>query len=80
MPSTANIERFRNWKRQYEAFYDQNKATFEKQGIKVTRAYLDRSIDAKIAARLVTLENDEGVNKITEETPIATTLKAMENL
>ena len=56
LASSASIERFRHWRRQYEAIYDQNETSFDKQGIKVARAYLNGAIDAKMAARLATLE------------------------
>ena len=41
---------------------------------------MDSSIDARLAARLVTLKIDEGVSKIEDETPIADIFKAMEKL
>ena len=80
LASSADMERFRHWKKQYKAFMNQNRAAFEKQGIEVARAYLTGSIDARLAARLATLKDDQGVATITDEMPIDGILEAMEKL
>ena len=80
LSSSASIERFCHWRKQYEAFMEQNKENFTKQGIKVARAFFDKAIDAKLLARLAMLRDDKGEKKITDATAITTILGYMQEL
>ena len=49
-------------------------------GVAISRAYFEQSIDARLATRLTTLQDDAREKKITEATTIETTLGMMEDL
>ena len=58
----------------------QNAKAFETQGLKIAKAYLDKSMDAKSATRLKTILDEAGVPKITDHKFIKATLKVLEQM
>ena len=80
LSSGALLEQFRHQNRQYEAFMEQNKEAYTKQGIKFARAYFENSIDARLSTYLAILRNEEGMKKINEVTAKEMILCRMQEL
>ena len=80
LSSGALLEQFRHRNRQYEAFMEQNKEAYTKQGIKFARAYFENSIDARLSTYLAMLRNEEGMKKINEVTAKEMILCLMQEL
>ena len=53
---------------------------FEGQGLKIAKAHLNKSLDAKLVTRLKTLQLEDCNPEIKEQTMIKDTLKVLERL
>ena len=66
--ATMFLEAHRHWFEQYKNFMKQNAKAFEEQGLLIAKAYLNKSMDPRLATCLKTLLGEDGTLKITETT------------
>ena len=73
-----SLDAFRHWSGQYKNFLKQNANAFEDQGLAISRAYLDKLIDSRLATRL---RDDEGGNKkVMDTTSVEDILEMLEQM
>ena len=74
------LEEVEHWLKGYEAFMDHNKEVLTQEGIKVSRAILDGCFDPKLSTRLRNAQDDNGENKVKDETSILDCLKVLKEM
>ena len=80
LTAMMSLEAFQNWSGQYKDFMKQNPKAFEEQGLQIAKAYLNKSIDSRLAMRLKTLLDEARNPKITETTTIKNSLGVLEQM
>ena len=59
---------------------DHNKDVLNEEGIKVSRAILDKCLDPKLSTRLRNAQNEVGENLVKDDTPIKDCLKVLKDM
>ena len=77
---SMTLEEVEHWLKGYEAFMDHNKEVLTQEGIKVSRAILDKCLDPKLSTRLRNIQNENGENMVKDDTPIQDCLKVLKNM
>ena len=77
---SMTLEEVEHWLKGYEAFMDHNKEVLTQEGIKVSRAILDGCLDPKLSTRLRNAQDDNGENKVKDETSILDCLKVLKEM
>ena len=77
---SMTLEEVDHWLKGYEAFMDHNKEVLTQEGIKVSRAILDGCLDPKLSTRLRNAQDDNGENKVKDETSILDCLKVLKEM
>ena len=77
LTESMNLEEVEHWIKGYEAFMDHNKDVLNEEGIKVSRAILDKCLDPKLSTRLRNAQNEKGESLVKDDTPIKDCLKVL---
>ena len=80
LTEAMNLEEVEHWIKGYEAFMDHNKDVLNEEGIKVSRAILDKCLDPKLSTRLRNAQNEVGKNLVKDDTPIKDCLKVLKDM
>ena len=77
---SMTLEEVEHWLKGYEAFMDHNREVLTQEGIKVSRAILDKCLDAKLSTRLRNAQDENGENKVKDDTSIQDCLKVLKDM
>ena len=80
LTEAMDLEEVEHWIKGYEAFMDHNKDVLNLEGIKVSRAILDKCLDPKLSTRLRNVQNEVGADLVNDITPIKDCLKVLMNM
>ena len=78
--ASMSLKAYRHWESQYKVFVKHNMKAFEAASLEIQKAYLDKSMDPKLAKRFKTLQLANGTLEIKETTIIEETIKALERM
>ena len=77
---SMTIEEVKHWLKGYETFMDHNREVLTQEGIKVSSTILDGCVDPKLSTPLRDAQDENGQNKVKDDTSILDCLKVLKEM